>query len=223
MLTLSLSACPIVGSKSFEDFEHSTHQIADFLSAKGGYECVEISSSLESCGGCASLGQGKDCTKIPNSGGVGCYGGQCVILSCEAGYSLCTSVDVRSKAADNVLTWPCLCSHERTILPEEEPACWRSEQVRQHVRAQRSRACAESLPTALIDLPFRPLGRSPQLFGHNSLVIIYPHVTPHHEVRIPLVQPAIRNPNYDRCHVDVKAEPVLFTVIRNLSLSLLPQ
>lgn len=80
------TACPILGSKSFEDFHHSQHQLAEFLSAKGGYECLDVTTSLESCGGCSSTGQGTDCTKIPHSSGVGCSGGQCFIFSCEPGY-----------------------------------------------------------------------------------------------------------------------------------------
>lgn len=82
------TACPIPGSKNFESFTHSHNQIADFLSAKGGYECIDTSLSLESCGGCASVGQGRDCTAIPGAVGVGCGGGECIIFSCEHGYSL---------------------------------------------------------------------------------------------------------------------------------------
>lgn len=85
---LSDRACPIPGSKNFESFTHSHNQIADFLSAKGGYECIDTSLSLESCGGCASVGQGRDCTAIPGAVGVGCGGGECIIFSCEHGYSL---------------------------------------------------------------------------------------------------------------------------------------
>lgn len=81
------TACPIIGSKSFEDFQHSQHQLVDFLSAKGGYECMDVTTTLESCGGCSSTGQGRDCTQIPNSSGVGCSGGQCYIFSCEPGYA----------------------------------------------------------------------------------------------------------------------------------------
>lgn len=89
LLCFSLTrACPIPGSKNFESFTHSHNQIADFLSAKGGYECIDTSLSLESCGGCASVGQGRDCTAIPGAVGVGCGGGECIIFSCEHGYSL---------------------------------------------------------------------------------------------------------------------------------------
>lgn len=54
------SACPIAGSASFDIFVQSTDQTADFSSAKGGYECIDTSENVESCGGCASTGQGVD-------------------------------------------------------------------------------------------------------------------------------------------------------------------
>ncbi|EJD05739.1 uncharacterized protein FOMMEDRAFT_145169 [Fomitiporia mediterranea MF3/22] len=41
----------------------------------GDSECVDTTSDLTSCGGCASLGQGTDCSKIPNAS---CLGGVCV-------------------------------------------------------------------------------------------------------------------------------------------------
>ncbi|KPV77186.1 uncharacterized protein RHOBADRAFT_8526, partial [Rhodotorula graminis WP1] len=41
---------------------------------------------LDSCGGCASTGEGMDCTKIRGVQGVGCEGGECRVFSCEAGW-----------------------------------------------------------------------------------------------------------------------------------------
>jgi hypothetical protein len=76
MLYCHCRACPIAGSKSFEEFKQSKHQISELLSAKGGYECLDTQNDLESCGGCAAIGEGRDCTKITNAAGVGC---RCVI------------------------------------------------------------------------------------------------------------------------------------------------
>jgi len=80
------TACPIAGSNSFRAFNTSSNKRLDFAGAAGGFECLDTRSSLESCGGCASTGEGKDCTTIPHSAGVGCSAGQCVVFSCEPGY-----------------------------------------------------------------------------------------------------------------------------------------
>ena len=66
----NLSACPI--GSSFES----------------GFECVNVLDELENCGGCASLGEGMDCTAISGAAGVGCNNGTCVVLSCTAGFRL---------------------------------------------------------------------------------------------------------------------------------------
>lgn len=82
------TACPIIGSKSFEQNKHTySHEVAELMSAKGGYECLDVSTSLENCGGCTATGEGQDCTKIPHVDGVGCGGGQCQIFSCGRGYA----------------------------------------------------------------------------------------------------------------------------------------
>jgi hypothetical protein len=41
------------------------------------YECIDFATELESCGGCASTGEGVDCTAIPNALSVGCEKGVC--------------------------------------------------------------------------------------------------------------------------------------------------
>ncbi|KAK9895504.1 hypothetical protein P389DRAFT_173105 [Cystobasidium minutum MCA 4210] len=83
------TACPIIGSRSFEEYnKHAySHEVAEMLSAKGGYECLDVSTSLENCGGCAATGEGRDCTKISHVDGVGCGGGQCQVFSCKKGYA----------------------------------------------------------------------------------------------------------------------------------------
>ncbi|KAF9056179.1 hypothetical protein BJ165DRAFT_486772 [Panaeolus papilionaceus] len=52
------------------------------------YECLDTAVELESCGGCASLGQGQDCTQIEGAWNVGCEQGTCVVLTCAGGFSL---------------------------------------------------------------------------------------------------------------------------------------
>ncbi|KAJ7071019.1 protein priA [Mycena amicta] len=61
-------ACPISGS------------------ALNDYECIDTAVELESCGGCASLGQGQDCTAIPGAWNVGCEQGRCAVYTCTFGF-----------------------------------------------------------------------------------------------------------------------------------------
>nr|XP_031860955.1 uncharacterized protein CI109_003682 [Kwoniella shandongensis]KAA5528027.1 hypothetical protein CI109_003682 [Kwoniella shandongensis] len=50
------------------------------------YECPD--EDLYSCGGCATLGSGTDCTAIPNVLSVSCSAGLCNVHSCQAGFVL---------------------------------------------------------------------------------------------------------------------------------------
>lgn len=54
--------------------------------AAGGYECLDTSQSLESCGGCASTGEGQDCSKIRGAVGYACEASECRVFSCQAGW-----------------------------------------------------------------------------------------------------------------------------------------
>ncbi|KAJ7492607.1 protein priA [Mycena latifolia] len=63
-----LDACPISG-----------------LSATD-FECIDTTVELESCGGCASLGQGQDCTAIKGAWNVGCEQGRCAVYTCTFGF-----------------------------------------------------------------------------------------------------------------------------------------
>lgn len=58
---LGLDACPISGA----------HGITS------DFECLDTFNELESCGGCASVGKGEDCTSIEGSWNVGCEQGTC--------------------------------------------------------------------------------------------------------------------------------------------------
>jgi len=63
-----LDACPIFGAKG------------------GDYECLDTATELESCGGCASLGSGQDCTAITGAWNVGCDQGHCTVYTCAGGF-----------------------------------------------------------------------------------------------------------------------------------------
>ncbi|GAA5917457.1 hypothetical protein JCM8208_003973 [Rhodotorula glutinis] len=83
-------ACPILGSSSYaQAVEHHFAAVNEFsgvMLGAGGYECLDTTTALDSCGGCASTGEGMDCTKIRGVQGVGCEGGVCRVFSCEAGW-----------------------------------------------------------------------------------------------------------------------------------------
>ncbi|GAA5975672.1 hypothetical protein JCM10908_005237 [Rhodotorula pacifica] len=51
-----------------------------------GFECIDVNTNIEQCGGCASAG-GVDCTAIEGVAAVGCVAGTCEIWSCEDGYT----------------------------------------------------------------------------------------------------------------------------------------
>jgi len=61
-----------------------------------GFECVDTSSDLESCGGCAvpfysshsSRPLGTDCTSIPGVSDVECVRGACVVKRCAKGWDV---------------------------------------------------------------------------------------------------------------------------------------
>lgn len=51
-----------------------------------GFECLDISSDVDSCGGCVSEGKGQECGAIDFVAGVECRNGACVVLECLAGW-----------------------------------------------------------------------------------------------------------------------------------------
>lgn len=68
------TACPIAGAASFSFSTHhnvTALRTTDLVKGSDGYECLDTKTSLESCGGCSSAGQGEDCSKLPNTVGVG--------------------------------------------------------------------------------------------------------------------------------------------------------
>jgi len=71
-----LEACPVRGASDADDFE-----------------CVDLWSDLDSCGGCAAEDSAYDCNTIPNARGVECISGYCVVHSCMAGYTVALAGD----------------------------------------------------------------------------------------------------------------------------------
>lgn len=53
-----------------------------------GFECLDTSAELESCGGCASIGEGQDCTAIPGAWNIACNRGKCEVSSCAPGWTM---------------------------------------------------------------------------------------------------------------------------------------
>ncbi|GAA6004471.1 hypothetical protein JCM10207_000741 [Rhodosporidiobolus poonsookiae] len=91
-----LIACPIASSASLLAVQPAALSSSPFSSPSlslpfdpsttSGFECLDPLSTLESCGGCAALGTGTDCQRIPHASSVGCGEGRCAVLSCEEGY-----------------------------------------------------------------------------------------------------------------------------------------
>ncbi|KAI0635190.1 hypothetical protein C8Q77DRAFT_1156513 [Trametes polyzona] len=63
---------------------------------RGGFQCVDTSTNLESCGGCAvphpfgqppsASGTGVDCAALPYVEDVSCQAGSCAVRSCRSGW-----------------------------------------------------------------------------------------------------------------------------------------
>ncbi|KAK8865822.1 hypothetical protein IAR55_000970 [Kwoniella newhampshirensis] len=84
-------ACPIppptlelITPESAASLQGSLNSLADWF--KVGFECVELDTELNSCGGCLALGVGQDCSTIVNARATGCESGQCRVYSCFEGY-----------------------------------------------------------------------------------------------------------------------------------------
>jgi len=75
---LSMSACPITAS--------TPSSLSEWI--EQGFECVEFSEDLTSCGGCGIIDAQYDCTAIPGALGVACDMGSCRVHTCRPGYSL---------------------------------------------------------------------------------------------------------------------------------------
>jgi len=67
---MSLTACPIASASGLS----------------GDIECLDTTNELESCGGCASVGEGQDCTAIEGAWNVGCEKGRCAVYNCALGF-----------------------------------------------------------------------------------------------------------------------------------------
>ncbi|GAA5877413.1 hypothetical protein JCM1840_006093 [Sporobolomyces johnsonii] len=99
-------ACPILGSTTYTDaVKHhfaTKGEVSGVMAGAGGYECINAKEALDSCGGCASTGEGQDCTKLRGAAGVGCEDGVCRVFSCQSGWkpALSGSKCIRAKSLD---------------------------------------------------------------------------------------------------------------------------
>ncbi|KDE03139.1 hypothetical protein MVLG_06336 [Microbotryum lychnidis-dioicae p1A1 Lamole] len=130
------TACPIVGSSSYAlAVDQHFSSFADvatggIMGGNGGYECLDTRQALDSCGGCASTGEGQDCTKIRGAVGVGCDAGACVVFSCQSGWkpNLAASKCVRSHSHGHNSS-----SEDASHSDDEESS---SAAARRHIHAQ---------------------------------------------------------------------------------------
>lgn len=74
--------------------------LTSFGSISDGWECVNTSKDIESCGGCQQPMPGNkvgvDCTAIAGANGVACVSGECQIASCIKGYNLVDNACIRT-------------------------------------------------------------------------------------------------------------------------------
>lgn len=85
-LTLSSSHARRTYGEAVKHHFEANGELSGVMSGVGGYECIDTTQALDSCGGCASTGEGMDCTKIRGARSVGCEASRCVVLSCDAGW-----------------------------------------------------------------------------------------------------------------------------------------
>ncbi|KAF8898729.1 hypothetical protein BD779DRAFT_1464831 [Infundibulicybe gibba] len=50
------------------------------------YQCVDIETDLEFCGGCVASGVGQNCNAIKGAWNVGCEQGRCAVYTCAGGF-----------------------------------------------------------------------------------------------------------------------------------------
>ncbi|KAL8287291.1 hypothetical protein RQP46_003743 [Phenoliferia psychrophenolica] len=52
-----------------------------------GFECIDTTSNLESCGACPGTKESTDCSLLPGVAGVECNAGKCQITACDDGFA----------------------------------------------------------------------------------------------------------------------------------------
>ncbi|GAA5938976.1 uncharacterized protein JCM15063_004382 [Sporobolomyces koalae] len=56
------------------------------LGDSNGYECLDVTSTLDSCGGCPGTAESVNCLALPGAAGVSCSNSQCQVASCFPGW-----------------------------------------------------------------------------------------------------------------------------------------
>jgi len=79
----ALSACQVA---SKEPLVSNPISLTEWNSI--GFECVDFTTDLRSCGGCSALDASHDCTTIAGASSVSCLTGNCRINTCKPGYML---------------------------------------------------------------------------------------------------------------------------------------
>lgn len=88
--------CPVSQSRAMVGKRESSGGVGAFGVDEdiGPYECLDVRSNLESCGGCVPEGEivgedgGRDCTAIEHVSSVKCADGQCLVRACRQGYKV---------------------------------------------------------------------------------------------------------------------------------------
>lgn len=86
------------GSRRRRDATYVNHLCAKGMTAcrldssesgwNGQFECLDVTTQLESCGGCVGEGHGQDCSAIDGVADVACIASRCVVSACQTGWTL---------------------------------------------------------------------------------------------------------------------------------------
>lgn len=117
-------ACPIpshldqITPDSVAALDGSLNSLADWF--KVGFECIELETELNSCGGCLALGAGQDCSSIANARTSGCESGSCEVYTCFDGYVVSPDRQTCVKKGTTTPATPITAinvgDHDQTIL-----------------------------------------------------------------------------------------------------------
>ncbi|GAA5955450.1 hypothetical protein JCM21900_002051 [Sporobolomyces salmonicolor] len=82
-LTLDSRGAQVIGD---DELKCPDGERACPIGSDGGWECLDVTTSLDSCGGCPGERSSVNCLTIPGAAGVSCVESVCEISSCFPGY-----------------------------------------------------------------------------------------------------------------------------------------
>ncbi|KZO92360.1 hypothetical protein CALVIDRAFT_308913 [Calocera viscosa TUFC12733] len=83
-----LTSCPIPEQFGQPLYERDMLEVPRMTGRTMHGECVDTMNDMDSCGGCATLGEGVQCGQVEGVRETACVAGKCQIFSCGYGYKL---------------------------------------------------------------------------------------------------------------------------------------